>query len=50
MKIMLDSYDDLPLNKMLCFSVLGVIVESVFQSENEYYPHIHTNECEYEFE
>ena len=48
MKVRLDSYDDLPLNKMLCFSVLDVIVESVFQIENEYYPQIHINECEHE--
>ena len=32
MKIKLGSYDnDLPLNKVLCFSVLNIIVESVFQ-------------------
>ena len=57
MKIRLDSYDDLPLNKILCFSVLDLIVESVFQIESQYYPPIHINEyeeckyeCEYEFE
>ena len=42
--------DDLPLNKILCFSDLDIIVESVFQIENEYYPQIHLNECEYECE
>ena len=47
MNIRLDSYDDLPLNKILYFSVLYIIVESVFQIENEYYPQIHINECEY---
>ena len=47
MKIRLDSYDDLSLNKILCFSVLDIIVESVFQI---YYPQIHINECEYECE
>ena len=50
MKIRLDSYDDLPLNKILCFSVLDIIIESVFQNKNEYYPQIHINECEYERE
>ena len=47
MKIRLDSYDDLLLNKILCFSVLNILYESVFQIKNEYYPQIHINECEY---
>ena len=50
MKIRLDSYDDLPLNKILCFSALNILCESVFQTKNEYYPQIHINECEYECE
>ena len=49
-KIRLDSYDNLPLNKILFFPVLDIIVESVFQIENEYYPQIHISECEYECE
>ena len=49
MKIKFDSYDDdLPLDKILCFPDLNMIVESVFQIENEYYPQIQINECEYE--
>ena len=50
MKIRLDLYDDLPLNKILCFSVLRILCESVFQIENVYYPHIRTNGCKYECE
>ena len=51
MKIRLDSYDDdLPLNKILCFSELDIIAESVFQIKNEYYPQIHINQCKYECE
>ena len=50
MKIRLDLYDDLALNKILCFSLLDIIVESVFQIQNEYYPQIHINACEYECE
>ena len=50
MKIRLDSYDDLPLNKILCFSVLKILCQSVIQIENEYYPQIHINECKYECE
>ena len=40
MKIRVDSYDELPLNKILYFPVFDIIVESVFQIENEYYPQI----------
>ena len=50
MKIRLDSYGDLPLNKILCFCVLNILYEFVFQIQNEYYPQIHINECEYECE
>ena len=50
MKIRLDSYDDLLLNKILCFSVSNILCESVFQIENKYYPQIHINEFEYECE
>ena len=45
MKIKVDSHDDLPLNKILCFSVLNILCESVFQIESNYYPQIHINEC-----
>ena len=34
MKTRFDSYDDLPLNKILCFSVLDILCQSVFQAEN----------------
>ena len=50
MKIRLDSYDKLLLKKILCFSVLYMIVKSVFQTKNEYYPQIHIDECEYKRE
>ena len=49
-KIRLDSYDDLSLNKILYFSVLKILCETVIQVENEYYPQIHINECKYECE
>ena len=49
MKIRLDSYDvDLPLYKILWFSDLNIIVESVFQIKNKYHPQIYINECECE--
>ena len=47
MKIKLDSYEDLSLNKILCFSVLSILCEFVFQIENQYYPQIDINECAY---
>ena len=47
MKIRLDSYDDMLLNKILCFSVLDILCESVFQIENEYYLQTHIKECQY---
>ena len=50
MNIRHDSSDDLSLNKMLCFSVLNILYESVFQIENDYYPQLHINECECECE
>ena len=50
MKIRLHSYnDDLFLGKILSSSVLNIIVESVFQIEDEYYPKIHIHQCEYEY-
>ena len=40
--------EDLSLNKMLWFSDLNIIVESVFQTKNKYYFQIHIHECECE--
>ena len=43
MKIRLDPYDDLPLNKILCFFVLNRLYEFVFQTKIEHYSQIHIN-------
>ena len=49
MKIRLDSYVDyLPLGKVLSFSILNVVVTSVFQNEDKYYSQINIHKCEYE--
>ena len=49
MKIRLDSYDDnLPLNNILWFSDLNILVESVFQIKDKYHPQIHNHERECE--
>ena len=51
MTIEIDSCDDdFLLRKILSFSVLNIIVESVFQIEDEYYPKIHIHESEYSCE
>ena len=48
MKITLNSNDDdLPLGKVLSFSVLGIVVKSAFQNKNKCYPQIRIHECEY---
>ena len=45
MKIMLELYDDdLPLNKILCFSVSDIILESVFQIKDKHHLQIHIHE------
>ena len=46
MKIRVDSYDDLTLNEILYICLLDIIMESVFQIENEYYPQISINQWE----
>ena len=49
MKIRLDLYDDdSPLNKILWFPDLNIIVESVFQIKDKYSTQIHIHECECE--
>ena len=39
---------NLPLNKILLFSDLNIIVESVFRFKDKYYIQIHIYECECE--
>ena len=48
MKIEVDLDDKLPLNKILYIPVLDLIVKSVFQVNDGYYPQVYINECEYE--
>ena len=47
MKITFDYNDDLPLGKILSIPVLIIVVKSVFQNENKYYPQTHIHECDY---
>ena len=48
MKIRFQSDDNLPLNKMLMLRNLTVIVRSIFEEDNKYYPQIFVDECLYE--
>ena len=45
MKIKLNSDDNLPLNKMLKFRMLTIIVRSFFEEDGKYYPQIFLGEC-----
>ena len=48
MKIILNPHDDVPLNKILHFSVLNILWKSVFQIQNKYYPQFQfIGKCEY---
>ena len=45
MKIKFNSDDDLPLKKMVELQNMVIVVRSVFQEDNKYYPHFLLNEC-----
>ena len=45
MKIKFDSDDDLLLNKPLKLHMLTIIVRSVFEDEDTFYPQIYLDEC-----
>ena len=47
MKIKFNSDDDLPLKKMVELQNMVIVVRSVFQEDNKYYPHVLLNECLY---
>ena len=40
MKIKVDSYDNLPLNKILKLHDLTIVVRYVFQEDNKFYPQV----------
>ena len=48
MKVKFDSDDNLPLNKLLKFHNLTIVVRCVFQENNYYYPRSFLDECLYE--
>ena len=48
MKIKFDSDDNLPLNKILNFRVLTIIIKNIFEKDGKYYPQIFLDDCLYE--
>ena len=48
MKVIFDTDDDLPLNKLLNLHMLTIIVRSVFEDEGKFYPQVYLDECLYE--
>ena len=50
MIIKFESDDDLPLGEILNIPLCVIIVRSVFQENNKYYPQVFLHECFYEYE
>ena len=48
MKIQFNSDDNLPLNKILKFRILIVIIRKIFEKDGKYYPLIYLDDCFYE--
>ena len=48
MKIKFNSDDDIPLNKVLNFPTIAVIIRNIFEEDGKYYPQSFLDECLYE--
>ena len=48
MKIKFNSDDNLPLNNMMKFRVLTIIIRNIFEEDDKYYPQIFLDDCLYE--
>ena len=48
MKIKFDSDDNLPLNKILKFRILTIIIRNIFEKDGKYHPQIFLDDCLYE--
>ena len=48
MKINFNSDDDLPLNKLLKFHAMTIIIRSVFQEDGKLYPQVFLDDTLYE--
>ena len=45
MKIKFNSDDDIPLNKVLNFRALTIVIRSVFENDGKYYPQIYLDDA-----
>ena len=50
MKIKFESYDDLPLGKILSIPVCIIVARSVFEEDKNYHPQVYLHESLYEYE
>ena len=48
MKIKLNSDDNLPLNKILKFRILIIIIRTILEKDDKYHPGIFLDDCLYE--
>ena len=48
MKIKFNSNDDLPLNKILKFCILTIIIKTIFEEDGKYYAQVILSDCLYE--
>ena len=48
MKIKFNSADNLPLNKILKFRILTIIIRKFFEKDGKYCPGIYLDDCLYE--
>ena len=48
MKIKFDSDDNFPLNKILKFRILTIIIRNIFEKDGKYYPQFFLDDCLYE--
>ena len=48
MKIKIDTDDELPLNKLVNFPIMTILIRSVFEEDGKYYPQIFSDKCLYE--
>ena len=48
MKIKFNTDDNLPLNELIKFHMLTIVVRSVFEEDSKFYPQIYLDKCLYE--
>ena len=48
MKINFNTDDNIPLNKIICFPTIAIIIRSATQKDGKYYPQVFLDECLYQ--